>query len=934
MAAEDQKSNVEYIKHFLGPFIAILIILFSLTDLYQGAELLTYDWRFKSRNAVFGMPAIDPDLGIIAMDNISVEEEGRYQDWTRDKYTEVVRFLSEAGAQMVGFDIFFSEPSLLAITEDHINKLDDINEASINTLLAKSNHDESFRSAIEDAGNVYLGQILEVPSPDKKISLQEIKEQTKDRKPHVEDAFAVMRSRSPKLMADPEHFLLWRGTEIVPPLKSLRDAAKGFAYAQTLADPDGTRRRYPLVYQYEDIVLPSLALTMVSNRLGVPIENVEVHPGKYILIPNAQVKGGAVKNIKIPIDERGNMNVNWAGEWDETFVHYPHITLRWAWDKWKQNKRLTAVKKLVTENPALKKNPKKIPDALKEIGFTNTQLNREAVGVWFNVSKIEAAIRTDPALDLDAYLEQIGIKKPNKIVASFFKQIKLNNQIAEALLENPEMSLTQLQEKFQEMLPLDIEASMVFVNGLIEAGQLSAGARPLYHYPYAKHDGRNIYPERIKDKILFYGLTADGTSDLSIIPFQGSYPMVGIYPNVFNTILTENFIRRMPSWFNTLLIFLVGILISQTVPRFKVVSGALLVGAMIITYSVIAFIAFTHGGYWLEIAGPLMILVIGYLGHTIYGYLKKEQEKDFVQGAFGHFLSPVVVGQIMENPDMLGQLGGEERVMTAFFSDIASFSTISECLTPIELVTFINEYLSEMCDIVEQYGGTIDKFEGDAIVAFFGAPIYYEDHAVRAVMSCIDQQKKLVELRQRWSLQGALPPALDELRKRWEGQQRTFAQVRIGVTAGPMVVGNMGSRTRTDYTMMGDTVNLAARFESGQKVYGTNVMVNDLIYNQVKDLVEARKLDVLQVVGKEEPVSAYEILERKGELSDKQYALLDLYGQGMAAFEAYEFVAAQELFEKCLALDPLDGPSALYLDRCEDFAENKPSDLVFRATDK
>lgn len=271
--------------------------------------------------------------------------------------------------------------------------------------------------------------------------------------------------------------------------------------------------------------------------------------------------------------------------------------------------------------------------------------------------------------------------------------------------------------------------------------------------------------------------------------------------------------------------------------------------------------------------------------------------------------------------------------MTAFFSDIASFSTISERLDPVQLVNFINEYLSDMCDVIEDYGGTIDKFEGDAIVAFFGAPIFYEDHAVRACMACIDQQHKLVELRQHWKENG-LPPRLEELREEWEAQGRLFAQVRMGITAGPMVVGNMGSRTRTDYTMMGDTVNLAARFESGQKIYGTNIMINDQIYEQVKDQIEGRKLDLIQVMGKEEPVIAYEVLDRKGALSPEMEETLGLYLQGMEAFDAYNFTGAKVLFEQALEISPKDGPSALYADRCEEFAINPPADLVYRAESK
>ena len=481
---------------------------------------------------------------------------------------------------------------------------------------------------------------------------------------------------------------------------------------------------------------------------------------------------------------------------------------------------------------------------------------------------------------------------------------------------------------------MDVAQSEYVVRSLMVDGQLASTARPLFFYPFTEYEGRIITPAEVDGKVLFYGLTADGTTDLSVTPFQGSYPMVGIYPNVLNTVLQERFIRSVSWWLDWLIILALGILIALVVPRFKVLPGAALILGLVLLYVTLSFFAFTHMSTWLEMIGPLMTMVIGYLAQTIYGYVIKEKEKEFVQGAFGHYLSPAVVDQIMNNPDMINQLGGQERVMTAFFSDIASFSTISECLTPVEFVHFINDYLSEMCDIIEYYGGTIDKFEGDAIVAFFGAPVFYEDHAVRACMSCIDQQHKLVELRERWQGDSSLPDSLQELRQRWESQGRTFAQVRIGITAGPMVVGNMGSKSRTDYTMMGDTVNLAARFESGQKIYGTNIMVNGEIYEQVSDLVEARKLDLIQVMGKEEPVIAYEILDRKGDLHPQMQELLEVYIEGMAAYEAYNFDVAQGLFEKALKIKPQDGPSALYADRCEEYSVHPPADLVFRAESK
>ena len=284
----------------------------------------------------------------------------------------------------------------------------------------------------------------------------------------------------------------------------------------------------------------------------------------------------------------------------------------------------------------------------------------------------------------------------------------------------------------------------------------------------------------------------------------------------------------------------------------------------------------------------------------------------------------------MNKIETINQLNVEERVMTAFFSDISSFSTISASLTPHQLMRFLNEYLTEMGDIIEAYGGTIDKFEGDAIVAFFGAPVAYHDHAQRACMACIDQQKNLIELRTRWKVDKTLPLGLQELCDRWESQGRTFFKVRMGICAGSILVGNMGSNKYPDYTMMGHAVNLAARFERGQKLYGTDIMVNDQVYNQIGNQVETRKLDLIEVAGVEEPVLAYEILDRKGALSPEKYQVLELYNQGMATYEAFRFAEAQKFFNQALEIDPQDGPSALYVHRCEDYASKPPSDLIFR----
>ena len=926
--ADDTTSNSRF-QLYLGPIVGILILLFALTHAYERAELVSYDWRFNIRNSLFGMPEMDPRLGTIEIDDQTLEVEGRWQDWTRTEYIDVVRILGEYGARMIGFDIYFIEPKTKLVSEEQLRGLREIDQASIDALLASADYDLRFRNAIDDADNVYLAQYLMKQPKDAEGPI-EYPPLTADQQEVLEH----FRSHSPKLMVPANESTIDQAKNFEPPLKLLRDAAIGYANAQTTEDFDGSRRRYPLVYQYKDMLFPSIGLVMVCDLLKVPISNVEVWPGDHIRLPNAKALNGKANDIEIPIDDHGTMHVNWTGKWEETFVRYPHIALRRAAQREDRQAILEQIKELVATDPGLRRQLRNLPALLAKEGFQNTKANRSAVGTWMQASGIEAAVRKQPELTAQQFWASKKVPDPKPAQIALFEQILRNNTVATELKHNPGLDLATLQKALPNHDSNDLRQSLFYVKSNLQNGQLHAAARPLYFYPYRIAQGNLITPEEIRDKILFYGQTSTGSTDLSVIPFQGNYPMVGIYSNVLNTIIQENFISRTPVWIRIALVLMLGLAMSLIVPKLKVLHGAFLIAALATFYSVLAIFSFTHLGLWLEVIGPMTTIIVGYLALTIYGYIIKEREKEFVQGAFGHYLSPTVVEAIMENPAMVDQLGGEERVMSAFFSDIASFSTISECLSPGELVDFINSYLTEMCDIIESYGGTIDKFEGDAIVAFFGAPIYYDDHSTRAVLSCIDQQRELVELRKRWNQPGAIPPRLEELRDRWQGQGRTFAQVRIGVTTGPMIVGNMGSRSRTDYTMMGDTVNLAARFESGQKIYGTDIMVNDVVHETVKNLVESRKLDLIQVMGKEEPVIAYEILERKGELGEDMMRVLELYNQGMDAYEQFKFAEARKFFDQALAIVPSDGPSALYADRCEDFALNPPEDLVFRAESK
>jgi len=265
-----------------------------------------------------------------------------------------------------------------------------------------------------------------------------------------------------------------------------------------------------------------------------------------------------------------------------------------------------------------------------------------------------------------------------------------------------------------------------------------------------------------------------------------------------------------------------------------------------------------------------------------------------------------VVDQLIASPEKL-VLGGEERPITAFFSDVAGFTSISEKLSPHALVELLNEFLTEMSDIILARNGMVDKYEGDAIIAMFGAPNDLENHAEVACAASIDMQARLAELREKWA-----------------AEKNLIIRMRIGLCSGPAVVGNMGSKNRMDYTMMGDTVNTASRLEGVNKVYGTYVLISESTYEGAKDHVTARELDAINVVGKAVPVKIYELVGYKGKVDDQMMRTIAFYEQGLSAYRQWQWDAAVDLFQKALEITEGDGPSQTMIGRCQAYKMDPP----------
>ena len=320
--------------------------------------------------------------------------------------------------------------------------------------------------------------------------------------------------------------------------------------------------------------------------------------------------------------------------------------------------------------------------------------------------------------------------------------------------------------------------------------------------------------------------------------------------------------------------------------------------------------------YIIPIVAPLAGLMITYIGIVLYDFIVEQQDKKFLKSTFGAYISPDLIDEMYQKKQE-PKLGGEAGYHTAFFSDIQSFSSFSEALEPEKMVSLMNDYLTEMTTILLKHNGTLDKYIGDAIVAFYGAPVPLKDHEFHACMTALEMEKKLKDMRKKWSSENGWPEIVPNMRH------------RIGINSGEMVTGNMGSSMRMNYTMMGDTVNLAARLEPAAKHYGVYLFVAENTYKKVSDSFEWRYLDKIKVKGKNKPVKVYELLSEKNKLSKENSNLITAFNEAMSLYKNQSWIKAKKIFKESEKLEEIiedrpTNPSKIYIERCNYFQKNSP----------
>ena len=953
----------DYPYIFISFGVAAVFILLTWFELYDGMENKLLDLRFLNRGKI----ETRKDIATLDMDAKSLQLIGRWP-WSREKHIPSILAAKEHGMDALAFDIFFIERQERKLEYENVSTINDsvLSLKEIKNLFPDPDID--LANAAKEAGNIYFGYTF-FPQPSRKMDVKKRTQEKEIRLQLLEDKKFFRR------IVPSEYESINDFYDIDPPVDELIKSSKGTYFFQTVAEPDGISRRYPLIGKYEDKLFPNAGLALALDHYGVSFNDVEIVPGKYLSIPLPFQDEHGRTAIEIPIDKRGLMQVNWAGQWEDNegnfdFTHYPY----WALKKFRENEYdnyvLSKLKELANSDSTLKgqKNLKALMRAALKAKFAT---KKDVIKSWRAIAlsgQMESYIlKTNGLNTAEQFFESVGRKAKSPQLKMFnqlknaniiAKEVQLNNKtkldellIAKKLVYTPPIkdysisSFNKLKKDINELIKTTkdsnykkllkksvaelsiLERTFLIVHNL-NTHKITDQQRPLVFFPskdrimvgnIKKNTARSIVPFEFYNKKLLYGLTAPGTSDLGSQPFNGSYPMVGLHANALNTILSDIFIVRTSKIIISFILLILAALLAFGIQKLSPAIGGIAVGVLILVYTLTAFWVFTNYYIWLDLFAPVATVGFGYLGITVFNYIQEEKNKQFLKSSFGTYISPELIDEMYESGQE-PELGGEEGYHTAFFTDIQSFSAFSEKLSASDLVSLLNNYLTEMTDILMENNGTLDKYIGDAIVAFYGAPLDLKNHELMACRTAIKMQERLAVLRGQWQKEGDRWPEIVH-----------HMQNRIGINTGKMVTGNMGSESRMNYTMMGDTVNLAARLESSAKQYGVYIQISDSTYEAVKDQIVVRALDFVRVMGKTEPVKVFELISEKGQESETYKKILPVFHEGLEYYFKQDWDKAIEAFKTADELEEMfpgrkTNPSRVYIPRCENFKENPPGD--------
>ncbi len=896
----------KHILHFviIPVSIVLLLSLALLSPVFEKLEGSIYNAAMGIKKDITEYP----DILLVDFGDKAIETAETYPV-SRSIYADGLFLLKEMGAKYAVFDIEFIDPSPIGVNINVLNnevpqyierQFSSITKNTSDLFSAVANGDipindvaafipdleamtnrtkddvvERIQSIVRN-NDIYLGQAAKVFGKTFfTINVnQDINDITTETYNYFKNNFSIKNitviNEIPQL-----NFV-----GAFPTFLNVSRYAAGVGFTNVLIDKDGVSRRIELLRNIDGVYYGQLAFKPLLDLLGNP--DMVLDDGKITLF-NADIPGvGIQEEMVIPLNPDGSFNINWLPKtFNDSFTHIPFDLLM------NHDKIFDLVVKNLTER--------------NDWGYLN------------------AYTGSPPLMEVITYLEQEKIALLNSdepdissyISAKEYLLTELSSFLSEETSESMLESLGQLKEA----------GAIDDVNYEIISSDIPIWFKNTGDSLKQLIEWREYLKERVEGSFAFIGNTATGTTDIGVNPFEEQYMNVGTHANVVNTILNRQYIKLTPHWLMLMISFVLCILLTVIIrnlpPTRSIIIGILSLG--LILFFLMLYFRLTST--YIDLLFPSLSIFITFVLLTAMRFLSSEKEKSFINNAFSHYLSKDVIKQILDDPSKL-QLGGEMKYMTAMFTDIQSFSTFSEKLTPQDLVRLLNAYLTAMSDTIMDNKGTIDKYEGDAIICFYGAPIYYEDHAYKSCHSAVLMRRVELELNKKF------------LEDEWTVD---MINTRFGINTGDIVVGNMGTEKKMDYTMMGNTVNLASRLEGVNKLYGTWIMVSEETKQQCPDSLFFRRLDRVRVVGIHTPIRLYELVEETSQIDKEVIDAYNKFELALEEFEDKEWAKAKDMFTEVVDILGIDPPSTLYISRCEEYMKIGPPtdwDGVFKMSNK
>jgi len=763
--------------------------------------------------------------------------------WPRLRQAEFIDALASLGPRLIVLDIEYLEPEQACV--DYHIAADGGRQA-----YALDKPDDILRASLVRAGNVLVPFILYIAGRPESGGGA-----LADRKAEVPPVLERFAFDVPPEVAGP----LCTAEALKAMIPEVGDAAVGSGYTSLLKDTDGAVRRVPLVARAGDRVLPHMGLAMAGHWQFGPGFRVELKPNRLVLR-----SADGLRSVGVPVDKRAQLSLRWP--------------------------RSLAAMDRISAGPILD---------LAYARHNLAALRERWAAVMAELDRLfpaegwaEARRRCDEALAQakaapdDAALRAAAAARQEDLA-------RVEERLAMALAEYGEGRTPPPAGQAGARLRKAAETGWPFIAAYEETeSRFSADA--------AAAEAR-VRP-RIQGNLCIIGLNATAGIDQHKTPISRNQPGVTVYPAVMRTILSGIAFRHLPArleWVMAVLAaWLVGILASRLPTAWGIVAAVWMSAAILAA----GWVASAQAAMLLPVAGPILAVGVAFAGVSGYRQLTEASSRRWISRVFEQYTSPELLSEILRNPESL-RLGGERRDITVIFSDVAGFTPLSESMEAEKLVALLNHYLGAMTDILKAERATLDKYEGDGILAFIGAPIQIPDHPRRAVRAAIAMQDAMPKVNEDLAQKGLLP----------EGAR---LRIRVGCSSGPASVGNFGSEKRIDYTAMGDTVNLGGRLEEANRWLNTRILVPEPTRQACGDTILFRRLGLARIRGKAQPMPLYEPLALEPAPA-KLKAVAEAFGRAIDALEAGNVDAAEAALADLLAADPEDGPAQVLKKRLE-----------------